>query len=378
MSQVLILAICSNQKVKSTGLAEYQPAWRLGEFLPDRLRKGLYAARQQVRHLITTDRVTRDGKLLRDMPFNGHLLDGPDFGRDSGQGSYLPALQRYDGRFYRELGGAAERRALSLRVKHHLLIVSGLYGLLTPTEQIQCYSCHVPDHPEIARTWVEGVRPDLLTSLITAYIRRFRIGRVYDFMAVDAYRNLISWEMVRHAVHGNILHCYSNQFAGQSLLPSLGYLAKRFLVASEEHLLGSRPHDKVDIPNDEVFFLPVPIPEPPLARELDAQTRIVTLADEIGRMRRNIIKVMDMALGKQAHVPFGVRAEELKRLRARRAQAIGDMVYDFGGIRNSVEYENAPISKAKWVQVHRTYDDFMKWASANGYLDQVHLEDTGS
>jgi len=251
MSKVLMLAICSNHKVESSDIVPYQSTWRVAEFAPGQLADKLYTARRRVRDLITSDKVARDGKLLRDMPFNSNLMNGPDFEGTDANGSYLPALQRYDGRFYRELGNTKERGSRSLRIKHHLLIVSGLYGLLTPTEQIQCYSCHVPDHPDIARTWVQKVKTDLLTSLIVAYINHFGIVRVFDFMAVDAYRNMVSWEMIRHAVRGNVLHCYSQQFAGPALLPSLGHLANRLLMAPETNLLAIKPHDTGKVPNCE-------------------------------------------------------------------------------------------------------------------------------
>ena len=235
MSGVLILAICSNHKVETKNISEYYSSSGVGELLSDGLAPRLYDARRSVRNLITSDKVSRNGVLLRDMPFNSRLVDGLDFLGKEKSGLYLPALQRYDGRFYEEFGSTAERSELAKTIKHHLLIVSGLYGLLTPTEPTQCYSCHVPDHPGIAKQWTRKTRTDLLTQLMLGYIEKFGIVRVFGFMAVDAYRNLISWEMVRHATKGNVFHCYSPQYAGPALLPTLGHLAKQYLTETSEN-----------------------------------------------------------------------------------------------------------------------------------------------
>lgn len=136
MSKVLILAICSNHKVRSAERAEWTSTWPVASLLPERHRDALLSGRRFVRWIVNGNAVSRDGKLLREIPYNADLVDGPDFGGSQTHGGYLPALQRYDGRFYRELGGTSERAALSFRIRHHLLIVSGLYGLLTPTERI--------------------------------------------------------------------------------------------------------------------------------------------------------------------------------------------------------------------------------------------------
>jgi hypothetical protein len=375
MSRVLLLTICSNHKLESNEVVAYKPSWRLSEFLGERARWGLYSARRHVRDLITSDRVSRHGKLLRDLPFNQFLMDGPDFGNNTGRGSYLSALVRYNGRFYRELGNAADRQELSLRIKHHLLIVSGLYGVLTPTEQIQCYSCHVPDHPDIARAWREAIQADLTTTIITDYIRRFKIERVFDFMAADAYRNLVSWEMVRHAVNGNVLHCFSSQHAGPALLPSLGLLAKQFLTATEADLLSIQAHEKIDVPNDTVHFLPVPIPEPPLARELAAQAKIATLADSIGRMRRNLIKIVYVAAKRRPTNPFRIKALDLAGANVEGARKAARLLNQFADIRNLVEYENPSISDAMWKNVRRIYEELVSWAAMYGYLKGVQLEE---
>lgn len=375
MSKVLILTICSNHKVESRKVVDYQPLWRISDFLPEHLALRLYDARGRVRNLITSDKVSRNGVLLRDMPFNAHLIDGPDFQGKVEQGLYLPALQRYSGGFYKELGTTAERISLASHIKHHLVIVSGLYGPLTPTELIQCYSCHVPDHPDIAKLWTKKVRSDLLTSLLLAYIEKFEIVKVFDFMASDAYRNLISWEMIRHATQGNVLHCYSKQFAGGALLPSLGYLAKKFLTElSERSLLNIKAGQSISIPDDEITFLPFPMPEPPLVREVHEQKAVTSIADKMGRMRRNILRMLDVALRSDEYASFGDRVKELRTRGKRRDYEVATLIQNFGRIRNNVEYRSRMLSDAQWQVIRDNYDVILEWGRKNEYTDGIILE----
>ena len=78
--------------------------------------------------------------------------------------------------------------------KHHLLLLSGLYGLLRPLEPIQLYSC--PLKYQIAEFWDED---DLLTDVFCEYIRNQRIAKVIDLTAMDAYRKLIIYRPGRRS-----------------------------------------------------------------------------------------------------------------------------------------------------------------------------------
>ncbi|HSH82828.1 MAG TPA: hypothetical protein VLA19_30210, partial [Herpetosiphonaceae bacterium] len=145
------------------------------------------------------------------------------------------------------------------RSPHHVLIVSGLYGLLTPEEPIQCYSCHVTDHPRIVRHWTDS---DRLTQIVVSYIAQYGITTVFDLMADGAYRLLLNWEAIQRAVSGNVRHCFSEEFAGAELLPSLGLVARRFLGLPEEALLRIQPGhvEPVSLFDAGVVFEPSPVP----------------------------------------------------------------------------------------------------------------------
>ena len=94
--------------------------------------------------------MTWQGVALPELVYNRHLASGPDFGGDS-RPRYRPAVERYGGRFFLGLGSD---RAGALRASpHHLLLLSGLYGVVRPFEPIQLYSC--PLASRVAQLWRE-------------------------------------------------------------------------------------------------------------------------------------------------------------------------------------------------------------------------------
>jgi hypothetical protein len=371
-SNILILTICSNTKITSGEIIKGKYTGGIINFLPQDLVDPLYGVRYKMRNLITSGKVSRHGKLLREMPFNADLIDGPEFNGNRSEGLYMPAIQRYNGRFFRSLGDEQERVNLASVTKHHLLIISGLYGILTPSELIQCYSCHVPDHPDIARYWTEN---DLLTELILAYIKRFNINKVFDFMADDSYRNLISWGILRDATNKNVLHCFSEQFAGPALLPSLGFLSKEFLTNySKDDLFNIAPYEKIKIPNDEINFLPSNDPIFPLAREME-ELKIET-KDKIGRIRRNYINILGVALQIKDIDYFGSFSENVNKLRrivGRHEPDIAGKMKRFNEIRVDSEYHQYDTSE-EWKYIIEDYRVIVEWAQKNGYTMNIILE----
>ena len=380
-SKVLLLLICSNTKYRKGESPEYRPSkWSMPRCLPATHSRLLYQGRRQMYNLITGDSASRHGTLLRDLPFNKGLVPAPDllFIDAVKGGSYLPAAHRYRGRFYRELGPGGA--SLLTDTPHHVLIMSGLYGLLTPSEPIQLYSCHVPDHPAIARCWTEN---DRLTRLLVAYIERLAITRVFDLTAVDTYRNLVSWEMVRHATGGGVLHPFSSQYVGDSLLPSLGILAKRLLQASETELMALKHGDPEPLPDfaDQLLYYRFPLPVAADAaeqqKEIAKQEQLTTINDMIGRMRRNMIKILacietehglqDQFWGFGERVRGLERARHLPRDTARRIQS-------FERLRNRVEYDGYMVTNAEWKRIGRYYHETKMWASFNRYLRAITLE----
>jgi len=206
-SKILIITICSNGKRKG-GKREYNKDLSLASLLP-----------------------SQEKNILK--------LRAPDFG-GSASACYMPAYERYTGRFYKEIQKDFNTNKIPLRdTKHHVLIISSFYGLLTASEMIQLYSCHLSDHREIEAVWKKD---GFLTTLVAAFIRKYGIYRVFDLSAQDIYRNLINWSRIKRKCE--VMHAFGDQNAGPALLPSLGAFAREHLIErTEEELLKILPED---------------------------------------------------------------------------------------------------------------------------------------
>src|SRR3989304_7321142 len=124
-------------------------------------------------------------KDVKKNPYNYRLIEGPDLNGDKTGGEYLPAYQRYKGRFYMQI---SENTWDTL--KDNILIISGLYGLVHPQEQIQCYSLSIDEHPEVLATWQKD---GLLTNYLVAFIRLHEIKKVWVLIGDILYTQLIDW-----------------------------------------------------------------------------------------------------------------------------------------------------------------------------------------
>lgn len=205
----LYIIPCSNHKVIQENANPYDSRTGPAGYLTQKAADNFIQSRGLALEYIQDGSFSRTGLELRNLPYNRQLQNGPDFGgRQAGQ--YLPACQRYIGRLYRELNSNAwqERR-------HRVLILSGLYGLLTPEEPIQCYSLHADDSQLIAQIW-QGE----LTKVLMEYIQKYNLGTVVDLTAENAYRSLIDWDQLR--AQTKVLHALGEQNTGPSLLESLG------------------------------------------------------------------------------------------------------------------------------------------------------------
>ncbi len=230
-SKILMVTICSNRKNKG-GVREYKKELSIFSLLPS-YEKKILERRNQAWELLKSNESTREGMPIKDLPYNLELKKGPDFGGSSSS-RYMPAYKRYSGRFYNEIRKEINENEWPLKeTSHHVLIISGLYGLITADEMIQLYSCHLPDNQNIEALWKKN---GFLTNLIIAYIRKFSILKVFDLTAQDLYRKLINWDRVKKKCE--VLHAFGDQNAGPAVLPSLGIFAKEnLLTESEKELL---------------------------------------------------------------------------------------------------------------------------------------------
>ena len=231
-SMVLFLTNCSLTKVAG-GSAEYDESQAITSALPETLGDRLLKLRADVFQLVkNAPDFHWQGTPVSELEFNRELSSGSDLGgRHSA--AYMPALDRYEGRFFRALGTAGKRRIMES--EHHTLFLSGLYGLLRPTEPIQLYSC--PLAPQVAEHWRRG---NLLTDVLCEYIQRFQIARIIDLTAIDAYRQLIDWERIAET-KTDVLHCFDVMAAGDYALTFFG---KCFA----DELLGLTENEIADLP----------------------------------------------------------------------------------------------------------------------------------
>ena len=200
---------------------------------PD-LKDRLLERREAVRQLVKGDKRLRwQGLPLSQLETNSDLTKGPDFGGRRAA-AYRPAVHRYDGRFLLAMGREARKKLAESR--HQTLFLSGLYGLVRPTEPIQLYSC--PLLHQVAERWTSD---SLLTDVLCDYLERRNVAKVFDLTAIDAYRRLIDWERVRPRVE--VLHCFAATGAGADALVPFGKALASDLLDRTEDGLVAMPTD---------------------------------------------------------------------------------------------------------------------------------------
>jgi len=240
-SPILILLGDSFHKKEGPGFAEYRMEDSiLGHDLEADTRYSLVHSRQYVIHRLKNGGLIWQNADLKDSYFNQALAPGEDFGNDVVQSgaSYMPAIERYDGDFYTGLGEDGKERLLASG--HHILIVSGLYGLVCPLEPVQMYDCILDEYNPNFEIWkLDGC----LTRVLADYIRKNNICRVFEFTSINDYRNVIDWESLKSTISSvEIFHCLYKHADGQKGLRSLGkFVGNTFLDLSEDQVFRIQP-----------------------------------------------------------------------------------------------------------------------------------------
>ncbi len=221
-SPVLFLGICSLNKATFSNDEPYKREQSIAaRFKDSQTVNLLYQTRKASFELTSQGDLVNNGSLLAKHPLNRDLRRGPDF-NGTARAKYLPAIDRYTGRFYGGKGNDGRSYDLKTSLNgspHHLLIISGLYGLLLPQEQIQLYESPLEDLLEIQAIWKEDNR---LTRLLSAYIRAWGIRLVVDVTGQRAYHGMIDWPAIYALPDVRVLHAMANIGPGEDQIKTFG------------------------------------------------------------------------------------------------------------------------------------------------------------
>lgn len=232
------------------------------------LREKLFKTRSLVFHYIKTNKLCdaerKQGNRGYD-PVNRDLVKGPDFGGKDDSGLYLPACLRYIGRFFREVrGNLSDDDALKLWERscggYQVLIVSGLYGLVSPFDPIQEYTCHFTDRIIGTRQGLQIIWRNVLAEIICHLTKDTGSGckaKLLDLLSEESYQDAFDWGLIsKHAT------CFSRAYklkAGpETLINSARFFRSEFLHDEKEP--PELFHDKyiyrkyLDKPRDRILF----------------------------------------------------------------------------------------------------------------------------
>lgn len=243
-SGVLFLTICSFRKAEE-GFPYYNEGDTIyARYLPD-YRDEIVSRRKEIFGALKQGMILFDKANQKDHPYNLNLVCGRDFG-GSEEGFYLPALWRYEGRFYQSLKVRGKKAVLNSG--HHFLILSGLYGLITPIDPVQLYSVPLYDDDPVQQIWRDD---DFLTRVLFDYVRSQGIRRIFDFTGIYYYRDLINWQLFKGMVAESgidcaILHVFSPVGAGDNVLSAFGEsIAQQLIHYTEEQLCSIDSEDSI-------------------------------------------------------------------------------------------------------------------------------------
>lgn len=208
---------------------------------------------------------------FRDLrPCNRQLVQGPEFGGPPPTSEiYLPAHERYCGRFFVRLTEASRDFWTTLRSQPvEILFVSALYGLLLWDELIQDYDCHFGDRTRNGKDRpVSELWKDTLTSALRDFIGRSRsaapISTIYDLLSEEEYQHAFRWNDFK-TLGVEVRHRVVRNSHGPDSLPDLATLvatqSSRFLPGSERGFEIGNWYDVGD-GTSQVRFEPGPVTE---------------------------------------------------------------------------------------------------------------------
>jgi len=266
MGDILILISCCDHKRESDEEdSDYRYQDSILYNLPENTRDRVLQVRQQIFKLIiegrTEDRLRAGGK-RRSNPYNIDLKDGPDlsphlYPNHTNNNKYLPAFQRYAGRFFKAAGLETVKKAIySEDTMCHTLLVSGMYGLISLTEPIQSYSSYladdiiphkIEDTSQLLSKHVKAKISDLwnlrdinlMNKSLIDYINYHnkncdhKINLILDLLSEFSYQMVFEWNYLHGWLKGQgikSLHRVPSGVPEPEFLPDLGRYYKFDLI----------------------------------------------------------------------------------------------------------------------------------------------------
>ena len=234
----LILISCSDHKMpygRPMAPGTDPIPWLQDSELHGRLLKTRHLVLHYIKTMKLCDMERKQGNRGYD-PVNRGLVNGPDFGGDDYSGLYLPACLRYIGRFFREVrGNLSDDDTLKLWQRscdrYQVLIVSGLYGLVSPFDPIQEYTCHFTDRIMDDGKGLQTIWRDLLAKIICYLAKEAGSGckvKLVDLLSEESYQDAFDWGLIsKHATCFN--RAYKLKAGPETLINSARFFRSEFL-----------------------------------------------------------------------------------------------------------------------------------------------------
>lgn len=233
MSDSLILISCSNSKTELDYRHDYfyETGPKLVDILSDDLQSSILGKRRVVFNWIKNGSlvdISRQQGCRSTHAMNRNLYLGPDLGGNDQRSTYLMAKDRYEGQFYLPV---KDYWSDILSNDHHIFILSGLYGLIFPTDPIQRYSCHMTDSSSmLIAHW-----KDCLTNVIIYFIDNHnssndhKIKSIIDLLSELDYQSAFDWNEIKRLAINTYHRVFDNIAEPSEILPLLGkFLVKYF------------------------------------------------------------------------------------------------------------------------------------------------------
>lgn len=109
-----------------------------------------------------------------------------------------------------------------------MLILSGLYGFISPEDTIQSYDCDLKyqvNQDEIGEEFhtLWELWTDILTNILQELVDKYKVQFIVDMLSKESYQNAIRWEKIKNV---EVMHRGFCKRAGPEILPDLALFLK--------------------------------------------------------------------------------------------------------------------------------------------------------